>query len=426
MNNCVYCSTGFDEDCLYCPECLNQIKCKKCNTLLKANAKGCVICGMRLGEGSNLSDSSTASNSSANTLNLKETRNSRSVEVKFTDHAIEQISGALGHILVDRLGNKSTQPYGKPVSGNLLTGASENNTNKEDEFVDGEIETENNSHSDNGKVDSDQQKLRQVFYYKGNQLVLDNYNLKATGQLDAARRAIFLFLYAHELEGRKLVSREDINAMLKEIGLLDPNVSNWISTTPDLAQENDGDKPMFRLRINGHNEAVKILGEVLDPNVKEEWTISDRRKAKSKTVTSDSETSEKASSKSPKKSSKKNEKIDAWVSKWNDLKLGIDGHSIVRDAGLADKGMFALWAIRKATNNEVQIVAGSNLVDFIYKAFVVQVDRRNLTRALELNGKGKVLRVSDGYELNPTGMAYAEQMSKPTNNSNSKSKAEKK
>ena len=88
MNNCVYCSTNFDEDCLYCPECLNQIKCKNCNTLLKANAKGCVKCGVRLGKDSNLPES-TIANNSANTLNLKETRNSRSVEVKFTDHAIE-------------------------------------------------------------------------------------------------------------------------------------------------------------------------------------------------------------------------------------------------------------------------------------------------------------------------------------------------
>jgi len=377
---------------------------------------------MRLGEDSDLSKSSITNNNSANTLNLKETRNSRSVEVKFTDHAIEQISDALGHILIDRLGNKSTQSYGKSNSANLLTGASENNTNNEDEFVDGEIETENNSDSDNGKVNSDQQKLHQVFYYKGNQLVLDNYNLKAKTQLDAARRAVFLFLFAHGLEGRKLVSREDINTMLKDIGLLDPNVSNWISTTPDLAQENDGDKPMFRLRINGHNEAVKILGEVLDPYVKEEWTISDRRKAKGKTATSDSETSEKASGKSSKNASKKSEKIDNWVSKWNGLKLGVDGHSIVKDARMADRGIFALWAIRKATNNEVQIVGGSNLVDFIYKAFVVQVDRRNLTRALEDKGKGKVLRVSDGYELNPTGMAHAEQLSKLPNSSTAKLK----
>ncbi len=93
---------------------------------------------------------------------------------------------------------------------------------------------------------------------------------------------------------------------------------------------------------------------------------------------------------------------------------------------MADRGIFALWAIRKATNNEVQIVGGSNLVDFIYKAFVVQVDRRNLTRGLEDTGKGKVLRVSDGYELNPTGIAHAEQMSKSTNGSTAKSKTEKK
>lgn len=426
MNNCVYCSTNFDEDCIYCPECLNQIKCKNCNTLLKANAKGCVRCGMRIGDDFDSPKSFITNNNSANTLNLKETRNSRSVEVKFTDHAIEQISDALGHILIDRLGNKSTQTYGKSNFANLLTGASENNNVKEEEFVDGEIEIETNLNSSGGKGNDDRQKLRQVFYHKENQLVLDNYNLKATGQLDAARRAVFLFLYAHSLEGRKLVSREDINAMLKDIGLLDPNVSNWISTTPDLAQENDGDKPMFRLRINGQNEAVKILGEVLDPNAKEEWTISDRRKTKSKTAATDSDTSEKTRSKSPKKSSKKNEKIDGWVSKWNALKLGVDGHTIVKDAKMVDRGIFALWAIRKATNNEVQIVGGSNLIEFIYKAFVVQVDRRNLTRALEDNGKGKVLRVSDGYELNPTGIAHAEQLSKSIIDSASKFKTEKK
>lgn len=425
MNICVYCSTNFDEDCLYCPECLNQIKCKNCNVLLKANAKGCVRCGMRVGEGSDSSEF-LSNNNSSNTLNLKETRNSRSIEVKFTDHAIEQISDALGHILIDRLGNQSAPYSGKSSSEKLLTGTPENNNDQEDDFIDVEIESENISRSGNGKTDTDQQKLRQIFYYKDNQLVLDNYNLKATGQLDAARRAVFLFLYAHKLEGRNLVSRDDMNAMLKDIGLLDPNISNWISTTPDLAQENEGNKLMFRLRINGQNEAVRILGEVLNPDVKEEWTISDRRKTKSKTTASDSENSEKSGNKTSPKPKKKNEKIEGWVSKWNGLKSGIDGHSIVKDASMADRGIFALWAIRKATNNEVQIVSGSNLVDFIYKAFVFQVDRRNLTRALEDKGKGKVLRVSEGYELNPTGIAHAEQMAKQTNNSNSKSKTEKK
>ena len=425
MNNCVYCSANFDEECIFCPECVAQIKCKNCNALLKVHAKGCVRCGVILGEGSNISNS-VVTNGASNTLSLKETRSSRSIEVKFTDQAIEQISEALGHILIDRLGNKSTPSYEKPTSEKLLAETTETNNAKEDDFVDGEIEHDNTPPASNGKVDSDQQKLRQVFYYKENQLILDNYNLKATGQLDAARRAIFLFLYAHKLEGRSLVSREDINTMLKDIGLMDPNVSNWISTTPDLAQEESGEKPMLRLRINGEKEAIKILGEVSDDSVKDSWTISDRRKTKGKAHASDTDSSEKTSRKTSKKSGKKNEKIEGWVSKWNDLKCGIDGHSIVKDAKLVDKGIFALWAIRKATIDEVQIVGGSNLVDFIYKAFKVQVDRRNLTRALEDKGKGKVLRVTDGYELNPTGIAYAEQMSSQSINPDAETKTGKK
>jgi len=301
----------------------------------------------------------------------------------------------------------------------------ENGEQGKADYIDAEVE---HGHQPSGAIDvgTDRDKLRQVFFHDEERLVLDNLHLKATGQLDAARRLVYLFLYAHELEGNQQVSRDDINVVLKDVGLYDPNIANWISTSSDLRDSTEGDRTMFRLRGTGRDEAKKILEQVLNPEIKDEWVISDRARTRSKS-SSDSGSADKAGTRKGRKASTE---PDAWADKWSSLNLGVDGHSIVDSASGLNKGIFGLWAIRKATADTVRVVSETQLVSFLHKAFVVKASPSTLRDALASKlAKGKVLRVKGGYEITPSGIADAQALaglSKDEASTSSKSSAKSK
>lgn len=429
MQTCPSCGNALPERGFFCAACAAQARCKECGELLEPKAIACVICGTRVGQGSS-STGANASNSPAllnNTLSLKETRSSRSVDVSFTNESISNISEALGHILMDRLGSQApTTHRAKPVS-RMLPGMAQNGEQGKEDFIDAEVE-HGPQLSGNAEAGPYRDRLRQVFSHDGERLVLDNLHLKATAQLDAARRLVYLFLYAHELEGRQQVPRDDINDVLKDVGLYDPNIVNWISTSSDLRESTEGEQPMFRLRGTGRDEAKKILEQVLNPEIKDEWVISDRARTRSKS-SSDSGSADKSRS-GARKGRRASTEPDTWTDKWTSLDLGVDGHSIVETASGLNKGIFGLWAIRKATADTVKVVSETQLVSFLHKAFVVKVSPSTLRDALvSKQAKGKVLRVKGGYEITPTGMAEAQALAgltKGATSTSSKSSAKKK
>lgn len=409
MLNCVYCETPLPERAIFCSSCARQTKCKSCKDLLEPNAKACVVCGTVVGEGDvSVSAMPDASNQQAlNTLELKETKTSRDLKVAFRTDAIEVIKPALNHILIERLGNQITEK--RNANGLPLQIKGDTSSDGKD-YIDAEATevADDGAKSLSPAAKTDKEKLHEVFYYDGDVLKLDNYELKAEGQLDAAKRLVYLFLYAHELEGRKTVARDAINAVLKDANLFDANASNWISTTLDLANEGDENAQIFRLRGNGRSAARNALADVFDsnkPNGLDLNKLATRKKTKSARADSDGGDGQT-------QSNKKSKEIDAWVTKWTNLKLEIDAYSAVGSASAEDKGIIALWAIRKATADEVKVVNGNKIVSFISKAFHKSPDRANLVRALEDKAKGKVRRVTDGYELTDEGIKHAEEILK--------------
>ena len=110
--------------------------------------------------------------------------------------------------------------------------------------------------------------------------------LKATSHLDAARRLTYLALYAHELEDREQIPRNDLNAVLKEAGLFDSNSSKWVSQSSDLFLDGES----VGLKVPGRERARGILNEVLNPDVPNTWVLgsgSTRRRGKSDATESD-------------------------------------------------------------------------------------------------------------------------------------------
>ena len=408
---CVYCESNLPERAIFCPSCAKQVKCKQCTDFLEAGAKACIICGTVIGEGTVTHSNNGSITTTKNTLILRETKSSRDIEVGFSDEAIGKISDALGHILIDRLGNPITP--GRRTNNAALQLAGETIPESKD-YIDVESSevVPNGATSQNQAAKTDKEKLHQVFYYNDDVLKLDNYNLKADGQLDAAKRLVYLFIYAHELEGRNFVTREAINAVLKDIGLYDPNASNWISTTPDLAQEGDETAPTFRLRANGREAAQNVLADIFNSDKANKWNLTERTKSRKKAKSADADSTGKDSQTRASKPSKKSGEVDSWVAKWKTLSLNVDVYSAIGSTETANKGVIALWVIRKATSDEIKVVNGNQIVSFISKAFSKDVDRRNLTRAMEGKSQGKVRRVTDGYELTDEGIKHAEEILK--------------
>jgi hypothetical protein len=343
-----------------------------------------------------------------NTFQLKETTNSRAVEVSFSDAAIANLSDVLSYVASNRLGKSKTmtRPDEADNSQLLLPGALD--AADADPFVQEATRIAEINPSTQTHATGETEKMHEVFAQDGERLVLDNLRLKATGQLDASRRLVYLFLYAHELQGHHQVSRDAINAVLKDVGLHESNISHWISTSSDLRQFSEDGEAMFRLRKTGRDEAKRILSEVLNPDVEDAWTLSDRSRNRGKAGGEGGSAEKLGSNKGRKRATL----ADDWAAKWNALSLGVDGHSIVEAATGLDKGIFGLWAVRRATEDKVKVVSAKPLAAFLHKAFVVKVSHSTLQAALESKAaKGKVIRVKGGYEITPTGMDQAAALS---------------
>lgn len=262
---------------------------------------------------------------------------------------------------------------------------------------------------------SDKEKLDEFFRRDGEQLKLDDSRLKAKGKLDFAKRLSVLFLYAHELNGRSSIPRAELNTVLMKENVYDSNLIHWLNNTTALRVEND----QIELKKEGREHARQVLMEVLDPNTKNVWTPeSGTRTRNTKTGSASEDESVKAEGISTPvkpntgKVTAVAKDVAEWLSKWKSLELKIDGHSIIMDRKIAEKGIFGLWAIRRAMSDAAKVVSRTKLASFLYEAFEVKVDDRSLEDALKSDfAKDKVLNVKGTmFQILPPGMKYAEQM----------------
>ena len=407
--NCPFCGTSLPLRAIFCKSCTKQVRCKTCKDLLEPDSLVCISCGTRVGEGENLSvvkePTKPALVSNMNTLEFDETRSSRSLRATLTDEAVRHLSDPFGMFMAGRVADgarKNRQPL-SPVFREVTT--------EHDQLPSFTASKSDNWQADREAVISnreqrtDKDKLQKVFRYEGEQLRLYDSRLKATSKLDAARRLTYLLLYAYELEGRKSIPRDDLNEALKKVVLYDGNTSSWIGSSPDLSIE----AGEVSLRLPGQEQAREVLEEVLNPEIPNTWVLGTSKASgsgKSKTGGDG-----KVKTGSQRRQSGRTSKPDALLSAWSVAGLTIDGHSVLKDRSLMDKGIFGLHAIRYAAEDEGKIVSRGNLAGFLYEAFELKVDERNLSKALESEGaKGKVLKVTGGYQIQPPGVKYAEQM----------------
>lgn len=408
MPNCIYCEFPLDESDFYCTECAEQIKCKSCNSLLKANAKACGKCGLKV-ENSDSKETyiNNETNSLAqpmNTFEFKETRTERTAKATFTDNSVDSLKEALSLV----------------VSSYPLANIVRRQTRKQSE-LNGELfpETEENFGSQTvidvkpkqiSQIGNQTtERLKELFFLDENILTLEIQDLKQTGQKDFGMRLTYLrLLYSKEVNSEEFVLRDDLNATLKEaMGSLDPHVINWISNATDLGRKLDGEKTYIRLKSDGHKKALEILEEVYNQDTK---GMPLEKKSRSNTKSSSkSDETQKLTSSSRKRAEKSKVAAD-WISKWQALNLNINLHGIAKDLSLSDRAVLALWVIQKATNGLVNTATTYKIAPVIKDLFFTPGDRGNLNKVLKNGYENYLQKTPDGWRITPTGISHAESL----------------
>ena len=399
---CFSCDTPLEDEGFFCLNCLAQVRCKSCEKLLRPNARGCIYCGTRLGEtGDGVSSSDNGQIQRRNTIKLEETRTSRSLEAHFTDTAVESMSSALSAFIVGSINEQIPKAHRRslPPAGTEI---------KDESIFDAEIHDHPEPPS---TEESDHARILKIFRKNGERLELEDPRVKEKSNLDKAKRITHLFLYAHDLEGRPRVPRSELTDVLNAASVYDSNTRHWIkkAISKTLVQEGD----TIGLNAAGRDEARKFLIEISDPSVsRTSGGERTRRKTATKSSKSDGKELSKTTKGSSSRPSGKSPKVEAWVKKWkeSDVAKNVNGYEVIKDRSVLDKGIFALWAIRKAVGDEGKIVSRLHLSRFILEAFELKADERNLERVLT-EAKGKVLHVGGTkFQIQPDGVKYVEEM----------------
>ncbi|HEU4322404.1 MAG TPA: zinc ribbon domain-containing protein [Roseiflexaceae bacterium] len=316
--NCPYCANKLPERGVFCPNCGKQTRCKECRDILEIDAKVCVMCGANVLQSNTTLQDSNKSNSvnsslAHNTIRFRETPEERSFDANLTDFAVSEFGQVMGQFVSvntyqnkQRRQNPTVMPSSVIDQGFSMLPADIDQVEKEDSSEKEEIQIK-----ETVKIEDDSALLRRIFRYEGDILRLDETRLKAKSKKDAVRRVTFLFLYAHDLEGRHEVERKLLNNVLREAALLDNNAMSWIPKAPELLV-NGG---MVSIRITGKEEARNFLREINDPNISNDWQFGTVRPSRARNISKVDENDKEVSITRSRRKPVASRKVLAWIKK---------------------------------------------------------------------------------------------------------------
>ncbi|MBE8987012.1 zinc ribbon domain-containing protein [Nostoc sp. LEGE 12450] len=414
MQTCPSCQHPSPIIGFYCSNCPQQIRCKNCREMLLSGAKGCVMCGTPIGEGHNgLASSNEGSLPPVmNTLKFIETSkgHSREIEAVLSNEVGISWGGAAIAAIVGGQMTPGKPPNGRSVIRDLSNAEPQQlslfNDESGDENNKSTIDTVAQLAAAHG-IDAD--KLKHIFRHNGEQLQLMETRLKAGNRLDAGRRLTYLvLLYSLDVDGREEIPRNELNDILKRVGLYDNNAITWIGKSADLIVERD----MVGLRLSGQEQARKVLAEVLDDKITGKWNLTTGATSRgSKSSVRSEEDSENSTKTSKRKNNVFSKEVESWVANWKPLASNIDFHAAIKDCTVIQKGLFGLWAIGKAISNPEIVVSSYKLKQFLYLGFGIKIDERHLERTLQAaSGQGSLIKVQSGFQLLSPGLAEVERL----------------
>ena len=123
MQTCLSCKYNLPERAIYCPGCGNQVRCQQCRDILELNARACVTCGTHVCEAgiASATNNGTVHVHAVNTLNFKETSESRSLRASLTNTAVSSLGNALSVFIDNRVGVEGTPERRLSVQATSVT-----------------------------------------------------------------------------------------------------------------------------------------------------------------------------------------------------------------------------------------------------------------------------------------------------------------
>ena len=417
--NCPRCGHGLSDRGAFCPSCVAQVRCKSCRELLEQSAVACVECGTPVGEGQSARPNYPDQIAQApNVMRLEETRTSRKFEARFTDAVVESLSVPLGAYFGLGIYDKpSKRTRSERVVGTEPIEQLPLLPFREAEFVEHPPAAPTSAHTNSDEPLDGTARLHRVFSFEDDKVRLKDSRIKANTKIEFVERLTCMFLYAHELAGREKVHRSALNAMLTEATVNDGNARRWIATTADLLR----DGHLVWLSVPGKERAIETLMRIEDPNITGSFVLGSKtrsRSAKGDATTASDDAGATKTGKS--RTALESKKIAPWVEHWKATGIRVDAYEVLEGKSSAEKGLFGLWAIRKARGDDGKVVTRVQLAQFLYQAFEIKVYDATLAKALKARDmKEKVINIEGTrFQITPVGVAYVEQMlglqSKPT------------
>jgi len=398
IQNCPSCSALLAERGFFCASCAVQVRCKECRESLENGARACVMCGTPVGTGK-AEANVNGSASSMNTLELQEDTRSRSLRISFTDAAIGSIGATVNELVSNKLASHDPRSL-KVVGGTIptvpqLPAAGSGATGPVIDAA--RVEDRKPLVPPTG----DAERMRNIFEFDGEDFKLEENRLKADSRLDYARRLTYLFIYAHELAGRKPVGFDRVKKILETSKVWDNNTRHMLKQK--MAVEIDGD--MIRLKKEGRENAILALEKILDTAQSDAgWTPE----SQSRVTKSGGDAKE--ARPAGKVGRKRSNQAEEWAAKWEKHTDNVDGHFILKDKTIIEKAILALWAIHKVGG---KVASALFIQRFIAAAFSFSEKQRSIGVTLEReNAREFVIQADGGYKLTPSGTKRAEQMTK--------------
>ena len=422
---CPHCSAGVPSRVLFCIKCGEAVRCAQCSEALPQGAAYCGMCGTRVGSTTVLGSPSSNPRPSGvvngetdnrNRLHMRATPRSLEVETRLSDKATESLGPMLASIVGLRIPgsvrDRGATPRAVDVPA-LPADLATSNPRGEQHSVN----TNGSSRSDETSDAQLPEHLRLIFKVRGERLVLDKSELKASSQIDHVRRLTYLYLLAKEEVSDSSTPRDEVNTFWKELGLYDSNSRRFLANDSYI-RHSDG---LLELTGDGREQASTYAAEAVDPEVPSRWSPQRKssrkpkgnRPAKSTKDDGDSQdTAPKGARSSRRGRPRLADVVRPWVAALDGAGIKKEAvHEAMKDESLADKGLVGLWAIYKVTGQMDAITVGQ-LARFLEDAFGVQVRKNNLERALKelRNQSPDLVLKGDGtrFKASPSTISHVE------------------
>lgn len=248
MIKCTNCpQTISNNDKLYfCPFCLSQLKCKKCQEILPEGSIGCISCGTPI-------ISKATESNQINEIEFERKGDSIKFKTSFTNEVGKDLVSTFGSIAgVQQIAKRTLVPNSTIIRTQQSVIQSAEEVYAEVEEIPLEDEEICNA-------------LNLIFTLDGDKLIFQKNSFKEQNKLDKEIRISLLTLLGYKyLLKTDDIKRQILTDILKHYKLNSGGFRNWITKADEIGRKTGG---IIFLTPDGKDKGIEVLREVLDKDI---------------------------------------------------------------------------------------------------------------------------------------------------------------